>query len=64
MPAVLVFIYLQLMDKMWDIRRREMHIQYEREKDWKQDFSTHLCGVPSTLSSGSGPDPPSHVFWH
>jgi hypothetical protein len=39
----LVFIYSQLMTKMWDIRRREMHIQSEREKkekDWRQDFST------------------------
>jgi hypothetical protein len=28
----LVFIYLQLMAKMWDIRRREMHIQSGKEK--------------------------------
>jgi hypothetical protein len=30
-----VFIYIPLMAKMWDIRRREMHIQSEREKGKK-----------------------------
>jgi hypothetical protein len=35
------------MAKMWDIRRREMHIQLwkrKKKKDWKQDFSTPLAG--------------------